>query len=144
MSRYSLNWTTEHLHQLKEITNHKIVFDGYEFVWMHKLDGKWDRHYIKNFEEYKMPFSWLMEALHTWKVVYNQRMKDYLKEMSKGLDVDVQVSHIYKDHELKTSEKIKQMLDIKPSLTNKDIAQLLEMTNRGVRRHVNNIKNLNR
>lgn len=140
MSKYTLSWTTEHLHQLKEITNHKIVFDGYEFVWMHQLDGEWSRHSINNFEDYNKPFSWLMEALHTWRVVYNQRVKDYLKEMSKDLDVDVQISKIYKDHNLKTFKKIKQMLVIKPSLTTKQIAELLEMSERGVRRHLANIK----
>jgi DNA-binding CsgD family transcriptional regulator len=59
--------------------------------------------------------------------------------MSKSLDADVQLSVIYKDHEIRTHDKIKKMIIIKPSLTTKDIAELLEMSIRGVQRHLKNI-----
>ena len=35
------SWTTEHLRDLKEVTNHKVIYDRYEFVWMSKIDNKW-------------------------------------------------------------------------------------------------------
>ena len=51
------NWSTEDLLHLKELTNHKVVYDGYEFVWMHRLYGEWNRHYVNNFEDYNKPMS---------------------------------------------------------------------------------------
>ena len=33
------SWTTKQLKSLTEIENHKIMFDGYEYIWMINLDG---------------------------------------------------------------------------------------------------------
>ena len=60
------SWSTEHLKQLKEITNHKVIYDGYEFIWMSKLDNEWSRHYVANFDNYNKPMSWIYFNISIW------------------------------------------------------------------------------
>ena len=60
------NWSTEDLMYLKEMINHKVIYDGYEFVWMHKLYGEWNRHYVSNFEDYNKPMSWIHHNVYNW------------------------------------------------------------------------------
>ena len=90
-------WSIEHLNQLKELTNHRVVWDKYEFVWQVKLDGKWQRHYIRNFNNYNTPMSWISNV--------------------------------------RTKQKIKEIINLKPSISNKDIADVLGVTIRTVERH---------
>ena len=59
------SWSTEHLQSLTQIKNHKILFDGYEYYWVRKLEDKWERHFILNFANKK-------KAFHYLKVQYNK------------------------------------------------------------------------
>lgn len=130
------SWSTEHLRQLKELTNHKVVFDGYEFVWMSKIDDKWRRHYIRNFDDYNTPMSWIYHNIYLWSNEYKDRNENYFKDMIKELEVDVKIKEISNEYCKKTKQKVNEIKMLKPTITNKEIADILEVSIRTVERHL--------
>ena len=128
-------WSTEELKQLKELTNHKVIYDGYEFVWQVKLNGKWKRHYIRNFDNYNVPMSWIYHNLSKWNNQYNDRRKQYLKNMQLDLETEIKITEISREANIKTKEKIQQILKLKPSISNKEISDILGVTIRTIERH---------
>ena len=130
------SWSTEHLRQLKEITNHKVIYDGYEFVWMSKIDGKWQRHYTANFEDYNKPMSWIYFTVSRWDKEYKQRSESYFNEMIKELEVDVKIKEICNEYSKKTKQKINEIKTLKPNISNKEIADILGVSIRTVERHL--------
>tara|TARA_R110000787_G_scaffold281153_1_gene392323 strand:+ start:331 stop:732 length:402 start_codon:yes stop_codon:yes gene_type:complete len=128
------NWTTEQLKNLKEVTNHKIIYDGYEFVWMSKPDEVWTRHYINNFEDYNKPMYWIHHHTYNWNKEYKQRQEKYLSDMRKGLDIDVRIVEISRDTDTMVKEKVNQILELKPYMYNQDVADILGVTVRTVQR----------
>lgn len=133
------SWSTEELNNLKEITNHKVVYDGYEFVWMSRPNNKWLRHFVSNFEDYNKPMSWIHHHTYNWGVEYRARQAKYLEDMRKSLDVDIKIQQISKEAKVKTKEKISEILKLKPSISNKDIASVLGITIKSVEYHKSNI-----
>ena len=129
------SWSIEQLCNLKEIINHKVVYDGYEFVWMSKPDGEWVRHFVSNFEDYNKPMSWIHHHTYNWGVEYRARHSKYLEDMRKSLDVDVRIKEISREAKFKTKEKVNEIIRLKPNMSNKDIAGLLEVTVRTVERY---------
>ena len=128
-------WSIEHLNQLKELTNHRVVWDKYEFVWQVKLDGKWQRHYIRNFNNYNTPMSWIFFNISKWNNEYNNRRTKYLKDMKANLEVEIKITEISRESNVRTKQKIKEIINLKPSISNKDIADVLGVTIRTVERH---------
>ena len=133
-------WSIEHLNQLKELTNHRVVWDKYEFVWQVKLDGKWQRHYIRNFNNYNTPMSWIFFNISKWNNEYNNRRTKYLKDMKANLEIEIKITEISRESNVRTKQKIKEIINLKPSISNKDIADVLGVTIRTVERHKNNYK----
>tara|TARA_R110002020_G_scaffold373570_1_gene585088 strand:+ start:254 stop:649 length:396 start_codon:yes stop_codon:yes gene_type:complete len=128
-------WSIEHLNQLKELTNHRVVWDKYEFVWQVKLDGKWQRHYIRNFNNYNTPMSWIFFNISKWNNEYNNRRTKYLKDMKSNLEIEIKITEISRESNVRTKQKIKEIINLKPSISNKDIADVLGVTIRTVERH---------
>lgn len=133
------NWTTEELSNLKDVINHKVIYDGYEFVWMSKPNAKWERHYVANFEGYNKPMSWIYHNVYSWSKEYRARQTKYLSDMRKSLDVDVKIREISREVEIKTKQKVLQIINLKPEISTKDIAEILGVTIRTVERHKSNI-----
>ena len=129
------NWTTEQLKNLKEVTNHKVVYDGYEFVWMSKSDNIWSRHYISNFKDYNKPMSWIHHHTYNWGKEYKQRQETYLADMRRSLDIDIKIREISREAKVKTKEKVREIVNLKPTISSKDIADILEITPRAVNKH---------
>lgn len=129
------NWSDNELKQLKEITNHRVRFDGYEFIWEHNIDNNWNRHYVSNFIDYKKPMSWIHHNIHIWKKEYNFRKSKYLKNMERDLDIQIKITEISREASKRTKIKIQEILNIKPNITNKDIADVLGVTKRTVERY---------
>ena len=53
-------WSIEDLKSLTQITNHKIMFDGYEYYWVRKLKDEWEKHFILNLLLYVAKFYFLL------------------------------------------------------------------------------------
>jgi hypothetical protein len=129
------NWETEELLYLKEMTNHKVVYDGYEFVWMSRLNGEWNRHYVNNFEDYNKPMSWIHHNVYNWGKEYRHRHTKYLDDMRKQLDIDVKIREISREANVKTKQKVLEVISLRPSISNKEISDILDVTVRSVERH---------
>ena len=129
------SWNTEHLMQLKEITNHKVIYDGYEFVWMVRLDGNWIRRYVRNFSDYNTPISWIHFNLSRWGNEYVSRRSEYLKEMRSNLEADIKIAEISREANVTTKQKVLEVINLKPKISNKEIADILDITVRSVERH---------
>ena len=127
-------WNTEELKQLKEITNHRVVYDGYEFVWEHKLNNIWERHYVRNFDDYNKPMSWIHFNISKWNKEYDKRSLDYLNEMKKNLEIEIKITEISREANIRTKNKINEILKLKPSMNNQQIADILGVTTRTIRR----------
>ena len=129
------NWSTEDLMYLKEMINHKVIYDGYEFVWMHKLYGEWNRHYVSNFEDYNKPMSWIHHNVYNWGKEYRQRHAKYLDDMRNQLDIDVKIREISREANIKTKQKVLEVISLRPYISNKEISDILDVTVRSVERH---------
>ena len=129
------SWTTENLRDLKEVTNHKVIYDSYEFVWMSKIDNKWSRHYIDNFKDYKTPMSWIHFNLTVWNNEYIKRQSKYLRDMKEELEVDIKITEISRESSVRTKEKIREIIELKPNISNKQISEILGVTIRTIERH---------
>lgn len=129
------SWSTNHLNQLKEITNHKVVYDGFDFVWLCNIDSSWIRQSVVDFKDYNKPMSWIHFHTHRWGKEYIDRHMKYLDNMRKELDIDVKIVEIGKEANIKTKQKIKEIMSLKPNISSKDIAKILGVTIRTVERH---------
>ena len=134
------SWSIEHLKQLKEITNHKVIYDGYEFVWMSKIDNKWDRQYIENFTDYNTPMSWIHFCIDKWSKEYNSRPHKYIKDMQTNLEIEIKIREISREANIRTKNKIKEILKLKPSMSNKEISDVLGVTIKSIEYHKSNLK----
>lgn len=132
---YKTSWSDNHLKQLKDITNHKVIYDGYEFVWMSKLDGNWNRHYTTNFDNYNKPMSWIHTSIYKWNKEYKNRYSQYLEDMGRSLEIDIRIKEISRVANIKTKQKILEILNLKPDINNKDISDILGVTIRTIERH---------
>ena len=129
------NWTTEELSNLKDVINHKVIYDGFEFVWMSRANNTWERHYVSNFRDYNKPMSWIHHHTYRWGKEYKQRQEEYLADMCKSLDVDVKIREISREAKVKTKQKVKEILNLKPNISSKEIAGILGVTKRAVDYH---------
>ena len=145
MSDYITSWSDSHLRQLSVLTNHKIVYDGYDYRWLHFLDGEWSIHSVKFFNDYKQCYNWIRSTVYRWEKEITSRdlkraSKEYYSNMFKDLEVDRQIHDISKDHESKTYEKVKQIVELRPSISRDDIAELLNISTRSVNRYLAKLK----
>jgi len=129
------NWTTEELSNLKDVINHKVIYDGYEFVWMSKPNTTWERHYVSNFEDYNKPMSWMHHNVYSWSKEYRARQTKYLEDMRKSLDIDVKIREISRESNIRTKEKVREIIELKSDITNIEISEILDVTVRSVERH---------
>lgn len=61
------SWSDLQLEELSDLSNHKVVPDtAGEYNWMHKLNGKWEIHSIKVFEEENVALNWLYFWIDKW------------------------------------------------------------------------------
>ena len=55
--------------------------------------------------------------------------------MMKDLDVEIKITEISREANVRTKNKIKEILQLKPNMSNRDIADILGVTIRTVERH---------
>ena len=128
------SWKTSDLKDLKEITNHKVVWDGYEFIWMSKINNVWSRHYVRNFKDYNTPISWMYFNISKCENEYDKRQKKYVKDMRKELEIEIKITEISRDTIKRNTNKVLEILQLKPSLNNQEIADILGVNIRTIRR----------
>lgn len=133
------SWSDSDLEKLTNPKNHRIRFDGYEYVWEHKINKSWERHAIHNFEDYKRPYVSLQSWLWNWsKELMERKMKqasDYFKDMETYLKNTKKVLEI-KNGPYKTKKKIQMIQELMPSETVTFIADVLDISRQAVHKHI--------
>ena len=135
------SWPDKDLESLCSPENHKITFDGFEYWWLHKIHGnKWELHYIKGFDNWKKPYSWLNEWLYRWsQELIIRKIKAssvYLIKMKESLESTKQVIEISNNKRLKTKEKIKMIQELLPEESIIFIANVLNVSRQAIHRHL--------
>ena len=131
----SHNWSTTELQQLKDLQNHKIVHDKYNYVWMKYIDGLWTRQSLQDYDNYKTAYSHLMFWQVLWSQEYNKRIL-YLerKRIQNECRAWEEIVNILSSPGIKTSSKVKMIFELLPDLRKNKIAELTGMSPRQVDR----------
>ena len=133
------SWSDNDLEKLTDPKNHRIRFDGYEYVWEHKINNSWERHAVNNFEDWKRPYASLQYWLWNWsKELMERKMKyanEYLKHMKAYFKNTQRVVEI-KNGPYKTKRKIEMIQELMPSESITFIADVLDISRQAVHKHL--------
>ena len=143
MTRKS-KWTLEELESLTKIKNHKIMFDGYEYYWLRKLNEEWERHFILNFKTKKKAFSYLKYNIVKWneellKLKNKLENNASYKDLERMLDVQVKTHRIVNSG-MPTIERINHIRLINEEITTSELSNLLDVKLSIIYRHLRTLK----
>jgi len=144
MTRKS-KWTLEELESLTKIKNHRIMFDGYEYYWVRKLNEKWERHFILNFKTKEKAFSYLKYNIGKWRKEL-LKLKNELennasyKDLERILDVQVKTYKIVNSG-MPTIERINHIRLVNEDITVSELSNLLDVKSSIIYRHFRTLKN---
>ena len=144
MTRKS-KWTLEELESLTKIKNHRIMFDGYEYYWVRKLNEKWERHFIINFKTKEKAFSYLKYNIGKWRKEL-LKLKNKLennasyKDLERILDVQVKTYKIVNSG-MPTIERINHIRLVNEDITVSELSNLLDVKSSIIYRHFRTLKN---
>ena len=144
MTRKS-KWTLEELESLTKIKNHRIMFDGYEYYWVRKLNEKWERHFILNFKTKEKAFSYLKYNISKWRKEL-LKLKNELennasyKDLERILDVQVK-THKIVNSGMPTIERINHIRLVNEDITVSELSNLLDVKSSIIYRHFRTLKN---
>ena len=79
--------------------------------------------------------SWIHTNTYRWNKEYKNRYSEYLEDMRRSLEIDIRIKEISRVANIKTKQKIQEILNLKPDIENKDISDILGVTIRTVERH---------
>ena len=144
-SDYTTSWSDSHLRQLSVLTNHRIIYDRYDYRWEHFLDGEWEIHSIKFFTDYKQCYNWIRSTVYRWGKEIASRdalnaSRQYYTNMFQDLEVTKQIYDISKEHNAKTFNKVKQIVELKPSISRDELSDLLDVSTRSINRYLEKLK----
>ena len=144
MTRKS-KWTLEELESLTKIKNHIIMFDGYEYYWIRKLNEEWERHFILNFKTKEKAFSYLKYNIGKWRKEL-LKLKNKLennasyKDLERILDVQVKTYKIVNSG-MPTIERINHIRLVNEDITVSELSNLLDVKSSIIYRHFRTLKN---
>ncbi|QBA63664.1 hypothetical protein [Muriicola soli] len=127
------SWSDKELEALCDPNNHKIRFDGYDYWWYHKINGKWELHSIKEYENYQKPYSYLEYWRNLWERELISRRRIAMK---KKLSLEKKIWDICAVLEYETYQKVLEIHKLDPTLTNKEIAAMLSVSQQLVGRYL--------
>lgn len=135
-----MQYTKSELKKLSDIENHKIIYDGYEYWWYSVKDKEFTLHCIIPFNDYKT----LLINIKVWIRKYHKLSIgiDCVDLMIQDLLLDVKIKNIAKDNNIKTNNKIKQILVLKPNVKNKELCSLLSITKMAISKQLKSINQL--
>jgi len=139
--RFSLySWSIEDLNQLRDIQNHRIIHNKFNYVWECYLNGEWIERSIQQYDNIKTPYTHLYFWLSIWNKEYIKRIEHTEKKRLKNETArwTEAVGLLHRDY-IKNSEKVKRIRKLLPNITKKDISELTEMSYRQVKRILKDI-----
>jgi len=144
MSNEKTSWSTDSLKMLTDVYNHKIMYDGFEYYWLRKLEDDWERHFILNFEDSKKAFHYLKHNISKWQKELNKRLeitvrdKSY-KELERMLDIQEKTIKTV-NSSFPTIEKINIIKLINQGISAEELSSLLNVKKSIIYRHIRTLK----
>ena len=125
------SWNDLQLEKLSNISNHKVVPDiAGEFNWMHNINGKWELHSIKVFEEENVAYSWM----YFWLDKYNKELTD--RRATQARRSKRRMKAIRRSVTMTNKEKALEIRTLMTSWTQQEIANELSIGKRTVERYL--------
>lgn len=123
------SWADEELNLLCNPENHRIYFDGYDYIWERKFGKKWGRHSILEFKDYATPYSYLCYWLAVWNhELMTRRRRRMQKERTAQRKINRLIAK-YNRTEAERNEELKdiivKMQRLSPKMTHEQIAHKL-------------------
>lgn len=131
-------YNLKELEQLANPNNHDIKFDGFDYHWLSRINGKWSLHCIKPFETHLKALSYIKY----WLVKYSQEVANneaMFERITNNVMNDVRIYDIAKS-DLKTIDKVIAILDIKPYLNQTEISDYLGISKMAISKHLRKLK----
>jgi DNA-binding CsgD family transcriptional regulator len=126
------SWSDLQLEELRELSNHKVVPDtAGEFRWMHKLNGKWEIHSIKVFEEENVALNWMYFWLDKWNKELADRRALAARRSNRRLKA------IRRNITMTNKEKAIELRTLMTSWTQQEIANELSISRSTAKRYLN-------
>ncbi len=142
------SWSNKDLKSLTKRANHRYIYDGYEYVWEHKLSGTWSKHCIKLFKDVKKLKEYMAFNIANWTLELTKRNEDESKleariEMAKVNMIDRELKAVVKisNKRYKAIKKVELILEVREELDNATIAKALGLSKRTFYRYINKINN---
>ena len=138
------NWTTNQLRLLTVQDNHKIIFDGYDYIWMNKIDGDWKRHCIFNYQDLNKVITHMKYSLSQWDKELNKRIdnserKEFFKQIQEHFKSQDKIRKIAKSR-IPTIEKINIIRLENPNTSKQQMCELLKIKASIYYRHLRTLK----
>ena len=116
-----MNFTDKELEYLSNEVNHKIRFDGYEFMWFANKGNGFELHSIMKKDTAKKISAIINFWIPKYKKelslrVYNAERRDMIQEVM----LEVEIFEILKSS-VKTSKKIEKILNLNPNITASEV-----------------------
>jgi len=127
------SWTDEQLEQLSNPDNHKISYDGWEWVWYHNIDGKWTQHAVQLFTDYSKPYEWMSYHLAVWSKELNHRR---LRKARYNQRRESKIQRVRRDYKKDTIARAKEIAQLNPELTHQEISNLLNVSRQSISRYL--------
>ena len=144
MSNEKTSWSTDSLKMLTDVYNHKIMYDGFEYYWLRKLEDDWERHFILNYEDSKKAFHYLKHNISKWQKELNKRLeitvrdKSY-KELERMLEIQEKTIKTV-NSSFPTIEKINIIKLINEGISAEELSSLLKVKKSIIYRHIRTLK----
>ena len=137
-------YDTSSLRQRCVEQNHRVTSDGFDYVWDVFIDGEWERQSIIQYDTFNKAVS----HVRFWLAKYNKELTrrnlakanaEHFNKMRREAEVIKSLHEISREYNCKTKEKIKQMIELKPDITDKEISNFLGIDRSVATKHRNNI-----
>jgi hypothetical protein len=137
--RFTLkSWSTNELSQLQNYDNHKITYDGFNYIWECKLNNKWQKRSITLYDCPKRALSELHYSLSIFKKEYDRRqtykrdteLKNEVAALQQAIDIGSNL-------ELSAKDRAHAIKAILPKASNEYIATIAKVHSRTIRRIFN-------
>jgi hypothetical protein len=137
------SWTDDELEKLCNPKSHRIIYDGFEYWWEHRISSNnWDLHYLEGFKDYKVPYYWLKIWLYKWAKELAERKvdasKSYLKEMQQYLKATEKAIEVADAKGIKTKTKIEMIQELLPNQSITAMASMLKISTQAIHKHLKN------
>jgi hypothetical protein len=123
------SWSDLHLKELSNLSNHKVVADtAGEYNWMHYINGKWELHSIKVFEEENKAWNWAYFWVDKWGKELQDRRATQARRSKRRLKA------IRRSVTMTNKEKALEIRTLMTSWTQQEIANELRVSKATVER----------